>query len=509
MSISEFCTIPSTLQGHIIIIQAHLSSLQRQLGSIFVHPVNLLIYSEKNDFSDAVKMPVEKIVKVWYSHTIFISNRRLCQALEPELFFQTNMEGKAQSMKNEKLIFISHSTRDRALAEIIVDLAAACGISKDIIFCSSYRGADVRQQIPSEIKEALKTSKLDIVILSNDYKKSTYCLNEAGVIWYKNDNYKLTVTLPEIFDELSAGFISTDYIQYRLEDKKFSEYFFGTFTSALYDLGIMGKSDDFSIIQKIQKNFSKQINRYIRHLPVTANLSTDSRKAGMESAARSEVKMAQSNIRKMFNCSCMQHQQPLIFYEHYIRCIELKAIEPGKMAVKTTTEYTVANLSDKPHTELFSSQFLRRDGGFDTYSDGFWIDGKKISFGQNSSTPNNCPYIIYSGPEIIIKPHKIVKVEYVTSYQIAPERFFQSKLVKIPCGKYKIRANFDKDFMNVMKQDYIFRFQVIPCVPHNLSYGAVPISNCAETEDKHFVDYSVENGFPAGGGYVIVINKNQ
>lgn len=422
------------------------------------------------------------------------------------IHFDIYTEGKEQRMKNAKLIFISHSTRDKALARIIVELAVACGVLKGDVFCSSYRGTDVKQQIPPEIKEALMTSKLDIVILSNDYKESTYCLNEAGIIWYKNDNLKLIVSIPGIFDELSAGFISTDYKQFRLENDNFCTDFFSSFYDAIHKLGINETICDF---RTIQEKFSKQINQYLRQLPIAANLSTSNKKLSSEQDAKLAVKKAQSNIRKMFSYSYMQlHQQPIVFYEHYTRYIELKAIETGKMVVKTTTDCTIANLSNTPHTELFSSQFLHKDGGFNTFSDVILIDGKATSFNKISETPSNCPYIINDGPEIVIKPHKIVDIEYITSYEISPERFFQSKLIKIPCGNYNIRANFDSNFLKIMKKDYIFRFQIIPCVPRDLSYGVVPISQYAETKDKHFVSYSVQDGFPAGGGYVLTINKN-
>lgn len=407
-------------------------------------------------------------------------------------------------MNNQKKIFISHSTKDKALAKIFVDLAVACGISKGDIFCSSNKGTDVKQQISSEIKEALSTSKLDIIILSNDYKESMYCLNEAGIIWYKSNNYKLIVSLPEIFDEPTAGFISTDFMQCRLEDDTFCGSFFSSLIDTLYKLGVAGIVGDFSIIQE---NFAKQINRYKKHLPITGNLSTGNKKTSDEQDAKSSAKRAQLSIKKMFNYSYMQ-QMPVVFYEHYTRHITLEAIDPGKIKVTSTTDCTIVNLSDRPYSEFFSSQFLCKDGGSDTFSDTLYIDGKEVSFDHVNSMPNNCPYTIIDGPQVTIKPHKIVNIEYTTSYQIAPEKFFQSRLVKIPCGRYKIRAQFDKNFINIMKQDYIFRFQIIPCVPHDLSYGVVPVSEYAETEDKHFVAYNVEDGFPAGGGYVLVINKN-
>lgn len=409
-------------------------------------------------------------------------------------------------MAVQKTIFISHSTNDRILAGILVNTAVTCGVAKENIFCSSYKGTDVKQQISPEVKEALKSSKLDIIILSNDYKRSTYCLNEAGIIWYKSNNYKLIISLPDIFDEASAGFISTDYIQCRLSDANFCNNFISSFISILSKIGFSAAFGDYSIIFK---DFTKQINKYIRHLSVVANLASGSRKEKNESDIKSLARKAQINIREMFNKSYMPlHLNPTVFYENYIRCIELNAVGLGMMEVKTITTCKLINLSNHRYTEVFSSQFLSKDGGAETFSEDFWVDGEKIALDSISETPRNCAYIIKSGPEIIVEPHKVLNIEYITSYQIAPERFFQSKLIKIPCGNYKLRANFSQDFADIMKQDYIFRFQVIPCVPHNLQNGVIPISEHAETTDKHFIAYSAENGFPAGGGYAIAISKN-
>lgn len=407
-------------------------------------------------------------------------------------------------MNNQKKIFISHSTKDKALAEIVVELLAACGISKDDIFCSSYQDTAAKQQISVEIKKALSHSKLDIILFSNDYKKSEYCLNEAGIIWYKSDNYKLIISLPEISDKSVTGFISKDYIQYRLENDDFCNTFFKRLREILSEFRVAEPTGALDIIKE---NFARQISEYKKRLPITANLSINNKKTSSEQHAKASAKTAQSNIIDMA-CYNYKQQQPMVFYEYYTRHIDLKAIEPGKIEVKTITDCVIVNLVDEPYNERFSSQFLRENGGFETFSNSLSIDGEIVSLDNAESTPNKCPYIITDTGEIIIRPHSRVEIQYITSYQIAPERFFQSKLVKIPCGSYNIRANFDKDFAKIMKRDYIFRFQIIPCVPRDLSCGVVPVSEYVEDEDKHYVSYSAKDGFPAGGGYVLVINKN-
>ncbi len=405
-------------------------------------------------------------------------------------------------MGEQKAVFISHSTKDRALAEILVDTIRKLGVAKGAIFCSSYRGADVNQQISKEIKEAITSSRLDIIILSNDYKQSAYCLNEAGVIWYKNWNFTLIISLPDIFGDPTAGFITTDYKQYHMDDADFCNNFVTTLYQYLHKLGVISAIADIRALEY----FKRQIEEYMCHLPIIKNASfgNELKQADIQDS----VQKAQWNIREMFSDSYMQqHQIPVVFYEHYTRNIELNAIEPGKMKVTTITNCRLVNLSDRPYVETLSSQFLRDYGGAEEYSGTFWRDGNEIAPEFFTVESKNCVYVTKVGPTITVAAHKSSDIEYTTTYQIAPERFFQSKLIKIPCGDYRLYAAFGQNFKEIMQQDYIFRFQVIPCVPRDFRNTVIPDSEYAELENKHVVSYSVKDGFPAGGGYAIVINK--
>lgn len=82
-------------------------------------------------------------------------------------------------------IFISHNTQDKNVADIFVDFLISVGIQRDSIFCSSLPGNNVKEKIPDEIRESLNKSKVNVIILSKTYYESVYCLNEAGIIWYK------------------------------------------------------------------------------------------------------------------------------------------------------------------------------------------------------------------------------------------------------------------------------------------------------------------------------------
>jgi hypothetical protein len=117
-----------------------------------------------------------------------------------------------------KEIFISHRSTDKAFADLFVDFLLRCGLQSDSIFCSSLPGNDIKADIPSEIKDTLKNSILNVVLLSAEYYKSPYCTNEEGIIWFL-DTPKIIICLPEIDERLLEGFLNSDNKIRRLDNK--------------------------------------------------------------------------------------------------------------------------------------------------------------------------------------------------------------------------------------------------------------------------------------------------
>lgn len=114
-------------------------------------------------------------------------------------------------------IFISHRSTDKVVAEMIMNFLICIGVPRASIFCSSLPGNDVRQKISAEIKEALQNSIINIVILSQDYYQSAYCLNEAGILWYRDDVKLIPIALPEITSDNMLGFLNNEYKLRRLD----------------------------------------------------------------------------------------------------------------------------------------------------------------------------------------------------------------------------------------------------------------------------------------------------
>ena len=114
-------------------------------------------------------------------------------------------------MSSEKLIFISHRTSDKEVADMLLDFLATTGIPRASIKCSSLPGNDVREKISPEVRIWIDNSVVNIAILSRDYYKSSYCLNEAGILWYLKDTPVIPIALPEIEPSDMVGFLNSDY----------------------------------------------------------------------------------------------------------------------------------------------------------------------------------------------------------------------------------------------------------------------------------------------------------
>lgn len=134
--------------------------------------------------------------------------------------------------KIRNTIFISHRSTDKSIADILVDFFVGTGIPKETVFCSSLPGNDINERISDEVKSALKSSVVNIAILSHEYYQSAYCLNEAGVLWYENIPV-IPVALPEINSGNMYGFLNSEYKLRRLDSDIDISYIYDTVSKAV------------------------------------------------------------------------------------------------------------------------------------------------------------------------------------------------------------------------------------------------------------------------------------
>ena len=129
-----------------------------------------------------------------------------------------NVDRSDEIIKNT--IFISHRSTDKDIVKIFETFLCLCGVPTEKIFVSSLPGNDVKENIPIEVKVAIETSCVQIALLSKQYYESAYCLNEAGIMWYRAANAKtIVIAMPEINENNMIGFLNDDYKIKRLDNR--------------------------------------------------------------------------------------------------------------------------------------------------------------------------------------------------------------------------------------------------------------------------------------------------
>lgn len=411
-----------------------------------------------------------------------------------------------------KKIFISHSSADEDFASWVSKLLICFGVNQDIIFYSSDFRQGVRQHISSEVRQALIETSIDVIILSNQYKQSEYCISEAGVIWFKNQASKsemIIITLPSVSGQLDVGFINYDYNQYRL----LSEHFLDSLCERFKEVLFRHKLCSNQIDAPLYNSLVQKLDDYKHKLPIIENLSIP---FPNQEQIRMDIKKAWESIQTVsWKSPNILNTTNSIFYKNYCRRIQLyipdSLEKPGEITVKTSTECVIVNLSNQDYEDIYSSQFLKKGGGHTTFQENFQVDGAIVKQpacpdGDNLFMDN--PYIVNKGPIIIVSAHSCAKIHFITSYNIEPERFFQSKILRIPCAEYIVDAVLDESIKNHLGRSYILRSQFIPPNPHNLRDGTVPVTQLVESANKQYVHFECRNGFPAGGGYALTLSKN-
>ena len=178
---------------------------------------------------------------------------------------------------NDSKIFISHRSSDGAIADALFDFFVATGISRDKIFCSSLPGNDVKEKISVEVRETMKNSCLNIAILSDEYYKSAYCLNEAGILWFQ-DIPVIPIALPEIQPTDMIGFLNDDYKIRRLDNADDLAYIYDTACAASTSNQAKASvvtAETRKIILKYQQLISSQSHPQKPASEVSLDITTD------------------------------------------------------------------------------------------------------------------------------------------------------------------------------------------------------------------------------------------
>ena len=112
-------------------------------------------------------------------------------------------------MEKTPKIFISHSSKDRQYAELMIDLLRGMGQCdwNNSVFCSSIAGYDIplRNRIYDYIKKEFDTYELYVLfLLSGNFYNSYACLNEMGAAWITDQRYCMILLPGFSFKEIGG-----------------------------------------------------------------------------------------------------------------------------------------------------------------------------------------------------------------------------------------------------------------------------------------------------------------
>lgn len=122
-----------------------------------------------------------------------------------------------------KRVFISHAAADKEIADQVVDLlntAMQINVTQDV-FCSSVYGCNIPPgaDFKQFIKEQIQAPQIVILLVSEQYLASAFCLAEAGASWAMSHRAIPFVVPPVKFADLKAVLEGTQ--AGRINDPKF------------------------------------------------------------------------------------------------------------------------------------------------------------------------------------------------------------------------------------------------------------------------------------------------
>ena len=96
------------------------------------------------------------------------------------------IEYETEEKRCKKLVFISHSSKDKEYTKAFVNLLFDIGLNEDDIMCSSYPGVGIplREKVYDWLVEKFQEYDLHVFyFLSHNYYQSAASLNEMGAAW--------------------------------------------------------------------------------------------------------------------------------------------------------------------------------------------------------------------------------------------------------------------------------------------------------------------------------------
>jgi len=128
----------------------------------------------------------------------------------------------------DKKVFVSHSSKNKEIADHLCAFIARLGVKEKNIFCSSVVGQGIGngEKLNTAIANAIQDSSLLIFLLSYDFISSPYCMEELGVGWYLSQRGDVScyyLVLPDIEMYDLIGFVNSKIDKFTFLDNNHHE----------------------------------------------------------------------------------------------------------------------------------------------------------------------------------------------------------------------------------------------------------------------------------------------
>ncbi|MBO5857228.1 MAG: hypothetical protein J6Q87_03170, partial [Clostridia bacterium] len=165
-------------------------------------------------------------------------------------------------MEQRFKIFIAYHINEVSIATLLSEYFQNMGIPKEFIYLCGLPSNDGKINNLDEINAMLKSSCVNIPILSMKFLESAYCTNLTGAFVFDGEALLLPVILPEITQNMILGFIKGFYRTFRLDASEDIAY--------IYDV-VQGSLDILPPSLTVATN---AMNAFINRYNVTVNRIT-------------------------------------------------------------------------------------------------------------------------------------------------------------------------------------------------------------------------------------------
>lgn len=143
----------------------------------------------------------------------------------------------------DKKIFISHSATDSEIGEKFLEFLISLGYDKKNIFYSSkyHQGVELGKNFPDVVRDSLVGSDIIVLLLTENFYKSYYCVCEEGAAWISKDKEIVPVLLGDLTFSDMKGFIDSSTKSFSPKQSETEELFsyFAKRTCAKQDIDII------------------------------------------------------------------------------------------------------------------------------------------------------------------------------------------------------------------------------------------------------------------------------